>query len=155
MGISLGHSNARGLPALAILVVATWLGSCSDSGNLTRAPDAVETLFLAQNVVPNATMEALFQGRIIRDRAGCLRLQAPDDATVVWPKGFTLRNRSGELAVLDSKGRKVGRIGGAFRLGGGEVPLLHDGIGLSSAARRQAEARCPGRYWIVGTIPLS
>jgi hypothetical protein len=80
---------------------------------------------------------------------GCLRLDTPDTHTVIWPKGFDL---GADLRVRDDRGAVVGRIGGAFRLGGGEVPSLHDGIPLSEADRVRAGSRCPGRFWIVGEV---
>jgi hypothetical protein len=112
-----------------------------------------EPLFITQNVIPNAVMDALFQGRIVADEAGCLRLQPGDRVTVVWPRGFTLERVSGTFLVRDADGRAVGRIGDTFRLGGGEVPYLHQGIGLSAADRQLATSRCPGLFWIVGSLP--
>ncbi|MGH7539896.1 MAG: hypothetical protein ACRELC_02750 [Gemmatimonadota bacterium] len=105
-----------------------------------------------QGVPATVVMEALFVGRVIRDPAGCLRLETPDQHTVVWPFGFRLVPADGGLAVRDADGQAVGRIGGDFRLGDGEVPFLHEGLALPEAERRAAETRCPGRYWIVGDV---
>ena len=110
-------------------------------------------VFITQNVVPDAVMEALFEGRVITDAAGCLRLDSPDPATVVWPKGFTMTASGSTMVVRDAQGREIGHIGGSFRLGGGEVPSLHGGIGVSAADRERAQTHCPGRYWIVGDVP--
>ena len=97
-------------------------------------------------------MDALFQGRVVTDAAGCIRLDSPppDAGTVVWPFGFTLAREGRVLSVRDAAGREVGRIGGSFRFGGGHVPFLHEGTGFSAAERARAEARCPGTFWIVG-----
>lgn len=143
----------RRMAAVAALA-ALALGGCTSSppegtASLLDVPAHGEVLFLTQNAVPDGFMEALFVGRVIADAAGCLRLDGPDPATVVWPFRFILDPRG---RVLDSLGTEIGRIGGSFRLGGGEV-TLHAGIAMSEAVKQVAEARCPGRFWIVGEIP--
>ena len=106
-------------------------------------------VFLTQTEIPSAMMDALLEQPVARDHAGCLRAP-PDNHTIIWPKGFTLDPAGGTLIVRDSSGRSIGRIGEPFKLGGGEVASLHDGIALSDADRELAHTRCPGRYWIVG-----
>jgi hypothetical protein len=115
--------------------------------------DAGTPLFITQNVAPVVVMEALFDGRIIVDDAGCIRQDSGDRPTVVWPKSYTLDRIDNELRVLNAVGREIGRIGGRFRLGGGEVPQLHEGSHLSSADRHRATTRCPGIFWITGDVP--
>lgn len=116
--------------------------------------DAGEVLFLTETVPAALHMQALYKGNVIADAAGCLRLAGTGEQhTVVWPFGFELRRRKGVATVVDPNGRVIGEIGGAFTLGGGEIPTLHDGIPLSDAQRAQARERCPGRYWIVGDVP--
>jgi hypothetical protein len=147
--------GASGCRNVVALLLAFSIAACSVFE--TKDPAAVRLneggiLFLTQNLAPNAVMEALFQGRIVADEAGCLRLQPGDRVTVIWPKGFTLERVSGAFLVRDAGGRAVGRIGDTFRLGGGEVPYLHQGIGLSAADRERAMSRCPGIFWIVGSV---
>lgn len=149
------RSNA---PHLAGLVALLLLGGCSSSGDggpSAPLPSVLldETVFLAQSEAPDAVMEALFEGRVARDDDGCLRLDTPDAHTVVWPFGFSLTADDGELVVRDAGGDAVGAIGSRFRLGGGEVAALHDGIALAPEDRDRAESLCPGRYWIVGEVP--
>lgn len=109
-------------------------------------------VFIRQNETPTAVMEALFQGRVIADAAGCLRFDSPDPATVVWPKDFTMVRSGSEMLVRDPAGREIGRVGGTFRRGGGEVSSL-EGAAMSAADRQRAGTHCPGRYWIVGDVP--
>lgn len=148
------RSDATHIAALAALLL---LGGCSSAGD--GGPSAPltsvlldETVFLAQSETPDVVMDALFEGRVTRDDDGCLRLDTPDSHTVVWPFGFSLAARDGELVVRDAGGDVVGRIGGPFRLGGGEVAVLHDGIAMAPEDRQEARASCPGRYWIVGDV---
>jgi hypothetical protein len=112
----------------------------------------VEVVLLAQDESPAVVMDALFEGRVLVDGSGCLRLDAPGRQTVIWPEGFTLGAAGGEMVVRDDRGNTVGRVGDVFRLGGGEVTTLHDGIPLSPEDRERATERCPGRYWIVGSV---
>jgi hypothetical protein len=97
-------------------------------------------------------MEALFHGTVVRDAAGCLRLQNEAGSTVVWPHGSRLDGSGSDLRVSDASGRVIGRIAGTFRFRGGHVPFLHDGISLSRSQRDQAKASCPGTFWIVGDV---
>ena len=116
---------------------------------LQQRSDSDRVLFITQNEVPNAVMEALFVGRVTVDHEGCVRLASADPATVIWPHQFTLDGTT----VRDHYGAAIGHIGGEFRLGGGEIGSLHSGIKLSSADRALALDRCPGRFWIVGEVP--
>lgn len=106
-----------------------------------------DIMFLTAAQPARESMQALFEGRVVVDPAGCIRLDSPDPATVIWPHGFRLAVQRGQLLVRDGTGREIGRIGGAFRFGGGEVPTLSASILAGHAA---VAARCPGRYWIVG-----
>ena len=142
-------ADVRGFRLPATLAAALALSACASG--LVEVADEDGTVFLVQNVVPNAVMDALFQGRVVRDQAGCLRLESPDPATVVWPKGFTLALQGGTLSVRDGSGRELGEIGGSFRLGGGEV-VMHEGVPLSATDRERASRLCPGRFWIVGGV---
>lgn len=161
-GTSRGPSPAARAAATGPRVAATavlgalLLAACSPAGDadplsLARGSDAAgETVFLTLDATPDAWMEALYEGAVGRDPDGCLRLATADARTVVWPAGFRLAGAEDELRVLDGEGREVGRIGGAIRLTGGEVASLHEGLPMSAAARREAEARCPGRFWLAG-----
>lgn len=137
--------------AAGALLFATCTAASPDPAGL-RFDEVGGVTFLAQTAPPNAVMEALFQGRVIVDDAGCMRLESPDPATVVWPYGFTLERRRRDMVVLDGNGREVGVAGGSFRFGGGEVPTLHEGLALNATTRARALERCPGRFWIVGDI---
>ncbi len=142
-----------------LMLIPSAVASCSPTGNAgplaVRSQEPGEVIFLVQNATPDAVMGALFQGRVIKDDHGCLRLESADQHTVIWPNGFTLEGVGAELRVLDGTRNEVGRIGGSFRLGGGEVPVLHGGVPVSPDDRQRAIESCPGRYWIVGSVPRS
>jgi hypothetical protein len=135
-------------------VLAT--GALLLAGSCTNQPfdltEAGQFVFLTQRVTPPVVMEALFEGRVIADAQGCIRLDSVDDATVVWPAGFRLVRDGTRLEIRAADDRTVGRLGGEFRLGGGEVAELHAGLGLSAADKELATSRCPGRFWIVGDV---
>lgn len=141
--------SIRTLACLAILAA----GACStEEGPLVGTPDG-ETLFLTAAAPQPIHMQALYEGRVQRDEQGCLRLETQDRHVVVWPFGFELENRGGATYVEDPARRAIGRIGGSFRFGGGEVPSV-EAADLSPDSRALAQSRCPGRYWIVGGTNL-
>jgi hypothetical protein len=147
--------DVRSLTFLAALTLAD-LSGCSDSPaeptDLSLLPGPAQTAFLVLPFPTNVHMEALFQGRVVRDDSGCIRLESPSDATVVWPFGFELEARgTGEWVVMGN-GEDLGAIGGRFRFGGGELPSLHEGLGFSDELAGQIQVRCPGRFWIVGAV---
>ena len=144
-------TRARLLP-LALLAFAPLTSACARTGGDPVVDEPADVVFIVQGVVPDAMMQALFRGRVVLDAAGCLRLDLPDPATVVWPKGFRLVEGSTGLRVVDGDGAVVGVVGGSFAFGGGEVPELAEWWGISAEDRQRAETRCPGRYWIVGEI---
>lgn len=111
------------------------------------------TLFFAQTEQLRTAMEALYRGPVERADDGCLRIQLSEGPTVVWPKGFGLEEGpGGELRVVDAAGEPVAALGDRFRLVGGIVTTLDEGMGLSEAGIQRALESCPGRYWIVGEV---
>ena len=138
------------------LALAGACSSLTDAGSmeLIRA-DRLEAragagiIFLSMRIAPEVHMDALFQGAVLRDGDGCLRLDTPERPTVVWPKDYGFEVTAGRILILDDGGDPVGRVGEGFRLGGGEVPSLHEGLAFTQADRDLAEAQCPGIYWIV------
>ena len=139
----------------AFLLTSVLLG-CGDGPIASSSEPVLQVLasdglvVFTQNRVPDATMDALFEGTVVRDPAGCLRLASSAGATVVWPHGYTAEAGSSSVQIFDADGALVGTIGESFSIGGGEVVSLTQAMGFTDAVRRASEA-CPGRYWIVAT----
>lgn len=153
-----GASPARRtLVGLAALIAP--LAGCNDwiSGLDYALLGDDDLVFITLPAEPNGHMQALFRGVVVIDAAGCFRLDlaAPDNSTVVWPFGATLRPGAGGWTVHEASGRAIGRIGETMTFGGGHVPSLHSGLQFSGSDRTILEARCPGSFWIVGEIPAS
>lgn len=145
---------------LVLALVTIALGACSsltDVDPLAIEADTIEArigsgvVFISMKVSATDAMSALFEGAVLADEEGCLRLDSVDRHTVVWPHGYGFDAGGGTVRILDADGGLVGRVGEDFSLGGGEVTSLHDGLGFTQADRDLAEEHCPGRYWIVGT----
>lgn len=141
---------------LSVAAALLILAACSEaspteftSPNL-HVSSASGMHLITQNIVPAASMEALFQGRLFLDDRGCIRLDSEDDATVVWPHGFTAERTVEGIVVRDADGALFGRIGDELSLVGGKVATLHEGMGFTEEDRSLATQHCPGRYWIVG-----
>ncbi len=143
--------------AAALLALAATLSceSPTDTAPDLLVADALEArlsgelVFLAMRITPDTHMSALFVGAAVEDDAGCLRLDSPDRATAVWPRGWGFERRDGTVRILDADWKLVARIGEQVSLGGGEVETLPAAMGFTQADRDLAENHCPGRYWIV------
>ena len=143
----------RSKPFVALMLVVAGAGGCSnDPAASLLNVNAVDVVFLTQSERQDAVMDALFTGRVLVDAAKCTRLDDPDGATVIWPVGFTVSGENGDLRVLDGDGREVGRLGGSFRIGGGEVTELNPQLHISYMDRAFAAEHCPGRYWIASEV---
>lgn len=140
---------------IGVVGVVTALASCSDPTGAHWTSPSLEVvqahgfLFLTQDLVPQDAMSALFEGTVVLDDAGCIRLGGADDATVIWPHGFTAELTIEGVEIHDRSDQPVGRLGDHFSLGGGEVETLHAGMGFTEEDRDLASRHCPGRYWIV------
>jgi hypothetical protein len=133
----------------SVLTCLATLAACDPSAATeSLRDDPSDVVFLAMDAEQNVYPDALFQGRVTLDAQGCLRLATADQHTVIWPHGYTLEADGGELRVKAAGGREVGAVGGSFRFGGGELTSLEHVGHLSATTRAQAEARCPGRYWM-------
>lgn len=136
---------------LALLIPALACTPSDGPGpDLTGLDNPEATVFLALKEQPDVFMDALFQGTVTRNANGCLRAEGSEGATVIWPYGTRLQARGGALVVVDASGRELGRIGGRFRMGGGYSEAAYHY--LSDADTERAQTRCPGNYWVAGSI---
>lgn len=151
------RDTVLGLATLLTLTLAGCDGATGPSGPYVEAADHVPVthadalLFLTQDAVPAATMDALFHGTVSMDEEGCLRLATEGDyaVTAVWPHGYGVEREDGAVIITDADGHTVGELGGSFSLAGGQVDQLLESLGFTDADRELAAARCPGKYWIV------
>jgi hypothetical protein len=146
---------ARG--AVVFLLAGMAATACSDpfepgieaSFQVQSVGDENPVLVMTQNVVPPHVMDAHFEGVIIADGEGCLRLEDEDGPTVVWPVHYTGEVTEQGVMILDDDGNEVGPVGGMFDFGGGSIPELLASLGFTDGDRDTADALCPGSYWIV------
>ena len=148
------HSVRACIWLIAAAVLFCFLTqACSSGDHLVPSPfERSGIVFVTQNVTPALIMTALFDGQVVRDDTGCVRLVSSEGAFVIWPKDFTVAEVGGEFVIRDASGRDAGRIGGRFRLSGGSVATLHDGLPISAPDRSRALQACPGAYWLVGSV---
>lgn len=150
-----GRSALPATLAWMAVAVAMTAAGCSDEALAPdqrgiEARDVAGVTLLTQNVVQDVTMDALYEGVVVEDGSGCLRLGDASGSTVVWPDGYGAYSTLGDVFIVDPEGVEVGQVGGSFSLPGGEVTELSDAMGFTQADRDLAADRCPGRYWIVG-----
>ena len=144
----------RSLHGATLVVAASiglGLGACGPTP-VETGPDT-ELLFLVPKAEPSTVMDALYQGRVEVDQAGCFRLSDdPDRHTVVWPFGYGLARDDVSLVILDRDGREAARVGHLLRLGGGEITDLAAADLMTAELLAAALTRCPGRFWIAASV---
>lgn len=145
------RSDVPLLVIIVILMLLAVIAGCSSGSTVLDERQAIadNVVFLTLSETPDAFMEALFEGYVVLDEAGCLRLapSSPDDAatpspaldgpTVIWPDGFEIRLTIEGLEIWDSTpdGTFSGRVGDRLSLPGGEVASLHEGIPMTARQR--------------------
>lgn len=154
--------HASALRSGIVILTAAAAGACGSTTDITppeiTRADNIEALagpgvvFITMRTTPAESMEALFEGRVLMDAAGCLRIDTADGATVVWPKDYGFEIAAGVIRILDEQGDVIGHVGGTFELGGGEVPFLTEAAGFTGADQDLADSRCPGKYWIANPV---
>ena len=122
-----------------------------------QVPKKQAGLFFPQMPGPEAVMlQALGGGRLFV-KNGCIyagpterryRDEVASDV-VVWPHGYSLSRKGGEVLILDEKGRVVARVGEVARMGGGEI-RREDSGGHFEETRGELGVpdRCRGPLWI-------
>ena len=146
----------RSMRDVAPLLVALTLAACGD-GELPLEPVTGDDLLLltqSEDLVWFPLVQ--YRGSVVVDEAGCMRLdlEAPDNATIVWPSGTTVWMR-GETRILRNEfGREMLDIGERGRFSGGDAAALEELTDLTSEEREDVRDRCPGPYWLVtdGTV---
>lgn len=116
-------------------VVMTLLGGCSP-----------QPLRMVTHDLPGLSgMEALLRATLIADEDGCVIAKtAGDHATLVWPKGYTVRGNPGSFEILDSDMNVVAPSGVPLAIGGGAAGRFND-----AWTGREC---LTGRLWMVGRV---
>lgn len=96
---------------------------------------------------------ALTKAELEIDGERCLRfgfIRGPGAYLPVWPLGYSLKTKGGNIRVLDERGRLVARVGDEVRAGGGEYGNHGTGGGYEALRRRLGvPGRCTGTFWII------
>ncbi len=109
----------------------------SSSYNNPVNTSSSDIFFPIQKNPTNVCMTALLSGKpeeLVIDKDGCLRAGG---RLLIWPYGFSLKNESGLICVIDDTGQLIALVGDKVEMGGGETPGAHEW------------SRCPGPYFIV------
>lgn len=136
-------------PVRALLaLLAVLAAACGKDGDSIFDPaDPPGTIFIVESQLPGAYYDAMVRGRLVRDGAGCLRLDGAGALTVIWPLGSTIEIRNGEIYVLNREGQQLAKVGDQTELGGRHSDTI-DRVYLSERDRHLALNHCPGEYWL-------
>ena len=123
-----------------------------------RAPEKQAGLFFPRMPAGprGVILEALGDGRLFVEN-GCIymgpterryRDEVPSDV-VVWPHGYSLSRKNGEVLILDEKDKVVARVGETVSMGGGEI-RREDSGGQFEERRGELGVpdRCRGPLWL-------
>lgn len=139
--------------ALALLVVAGAACGGRDEQSPGRAGgsgDDRQIVFPTRDEV-ESTMQALVEGTLV-EREGCLYVStddAPGHVLPIWPNGFSYRESSSGLEVVDPAGEVAAELGAAVSLDGGMAGKADEPLPPALADR---VGRCDGPYWLVGEV---
>jgi hypothetical protein len=99
------------------------------------------------------TPQARIIGKLVVGEGNCLRLEGgPAEHLPIWPPGYSLNARGGEMRILDDKGQVVARVGDRVIAVGGET--TEGGGGPSYWEKRRklgVPPGCDGPLW--GMVP--
>jgi hypothetical protein len=115
-----------GLPAALVLAIA--LAGCQ----LLSSPAGLRTA----QAPPQACMDALIVGKLVRHPASGLGIASPDGqlTAVEWPFGYSAREEGGRIALVDDRGQVIAREGDEISVGGGFGANLWHACGSVSVA---------------------
>ena len=155
----------RAAAGLGVAIFAMALVGCESDASgpgepMVEAADLLQVahhddvLFLSRTEPTTTAPDALFEGQMTIDEAGCIRLETTGEVgvTAVWPHGFTLERDGETLRVHDDTDAAVATVGALTRLGGGQVDQLGPDLGFTTNDQELANARCPGKYWFVADV---
>ena len=129
-----------------------------------RVPKKQAGLFFPQVSKPGGLSPSALGGGWLFVKNDCVyagpterryRTEVPSDV-VVWPYGYSLSRKNGEIRVLNERGKVMARVGEKVRMGGGEITQAEAGP-TPEAARRQFEEKrrelgvpdqCRGPLWV-------
>jgi len=108
--------------AIAVVACAAVVSGCASIGGTPAEQRAGDSILLAAPERPEAFMDALIAGTLVRTDAGCLAVQGADELTYVlqFPFGSRLAE-DGESVEVPGLG--VVRLGDAIEGGGGYVDV--------------------------------
>lgn len=127
---------------IAVLVIAALLAGC---GSETEPAAPGFPLPVQQEEMDSA--DALISGRLKESRDGCIELVAEGESYLpIWPAGYSVARRDGQLVIVDGGGEDVAAIGDLVDLGGGEIEreLAEESAGDSLSDQCEI-----GHYWLV------
>lgn len=144
-----GGMIAAGLASVAVLL-AVACGGGPGGSDANAAPQSSGTdseVFFPERLPGGEDMLAQTRGKLVLDGRGCLRVRRDGASpTIVWPTSFEARRASGEVKVVNGKGKTVAQVGREVLMGGGEGALKGTKI-VDKPTRRELQERCPGSYW--------
>ena len=123
------------LVAIAIVGVILLSGCIEEpQKNNSVNTSSLDIFFPVQKTPADVCMSALLKDELVIDKDGCLRAGG---CLLIWPYGFSLKNESGVIYVIDDNSQPIASVGDKIKIGGGETPGAHEW------------GRCPGPYFIV------
>lgn len=115
---------------LAVPMVQSALAPDQRVSSATAPVPALPQIATSSYRWPAGGLQALLKGRLTLSTDGhCL---AVGKTELVWPKGYRVALRNGQVTVLDDAGAQVARVGDVIQAGGGLGDAPADGCGLGS-----------------------
>ncbi|MFC7379794.1 hypothetical protein [Brevundimonas sp. GCM10030266] len=128
-----------------MLVASVMLGSCSPGAAVTDDGDL--PVLVRSSIRTNASLQALAQGTLHLDRAGCLRI-GEGGPFVIWPYDSRVsRTAEGLVQVTDGLSGQAIDVGQEFAVAGAGVDVP------PTELREPIPPACAtGRFWLAGPV---
>lgn len=131
------------LSALASLSITT---ACAPAAPRPPGGEGLPSL-VRSSIRSDVSLQALAQGRLHLDPAGCLRV-GEDGPFIIWPHASRIsRNVDGQVQVIDGASGNAVYVGEEFAVAGAGVD-----VAPSQLTQPVPPACAKGRFWLAGPV---
>ena len=139
----------------SMAALALFVASCSGvvSNGPQETPTTDNVVFMVEKEQSQGGADALISGRMdLARRCLTVFLEPSGTYSLIWPYGYSYRESSGAVSVVDDKGQVVATTGDSLGFGGGEIPTLSE-EDFGALFNGGSQSDCSSPYWLISGSP--